>query len=378
MPVARTPEEKLQMQGKEVTPQSLADEVTTETANAQSGYNKGQYGNGGGSGNKGCAATIIGGFFRFVFVCLLFLIGAVTLILLFAAIIWAVIGAFNTELFFDFMTQNLPTRLGTKMEAMAFYTSNKPLIWLCVGTACAMLAGISYCCFHAIASITSVTKPMSLVQRICWLAIFAIGTITFISTITSLRDKAYVVWNKVWTQQETEKNRAHTHNGFYFNPEDEEYFKRGGWTLLKAENLYQDHFTYNGEHYSGDYNTRYLDANSSNYNVIYQAERTDSVAPGSYTLTCAARQARESSGACIYAIVEDGDAEIKMIEPIIDDGNTDGELGNGWNTIKIEHIAVPKGAKVRYGVSTDPDFTGMNSRVEWFSACDFKLRKEKE
>ena len=50
--------------------------------------------------------------------------------------------------------------------------------------------------------------------------------------------------------------------------------------------------------------------------------------------------------------------------------------GFGWTYIKITDIDVPDGATVRYGVSTDKEFTGEKCTAKWFSACDFNFTKQ--
>ena len=51
--------------------------------------------------------------------------------------------------------------------------------------------------------------------------------------------------------------------------------------------------------------------------------------------------------------------------------------GYGWNRLKFDNIVVTKpNTVVSYGLTSDPEFTGQTWLGQWFSACDFELKKK--
>ena len=49
--------------------------------------------------------------------------------------------------------------------------------------------------------------------------------------------------------------------------------------------------------------------------------------------------------------------------------------GFGWNRIALPDIVVKKPTLIHYGVSTVPSLTGHTWLGQWFSACDFELKR---
>ena len=78
----------------------------------------------------------------------------------------------------------------------------------------------------------------------------------------------------------------------------------------------------------------------------------------------------EGKGAVIFASV----GRRNVFYPVPAFGNEGGPLGNGWSKLVIKNIKVDR-HNIIYGVSTDPEFTWMDSEMQWFSATDFKLTR---
>ena len=164
------------------------------------------------------------------------------------------------------------------------------------------------------------------------------------------------------------------------------------------------------QHLSGDRDVRYLDCYDDYHRQRYRVERADTLQPGTYRLTCAARS--DGTGACIYVIVGDQKPLFKEIPAT---GNTGGDIwveadkfvhnhhnvpipsdsvaycnmlcelhgvnghkGYGWNRITFEPIRVTAPTVIRYGLTSDDAFTRKTWLGKWFSATDFEVKRWSE
>jgi len=192
--------------------------------------------------------------------------------------------------------------------------------------------------------------------------------------------------------------------------QDEEYLEEHGFGV-PINNT--SRCTYSGQYVDGNKRTRYLDAYDPNENLIFTAERLDTLQPGTYRLIVLARA--EEKGAFVYAIT--GNDTLKAEIPDYEDEgglvweyatsrrtaqeagipaskqfdespasqklrkaisrSHDGE-GFGWSYVVIDGIRPDSTGLVTYGVSTDPELTKVVSETEWFSATDFELEKVAE
>nr|MCR4995000.1 PspC family transcriptional regulator [Bacteroidales bacterium] len=153
--------------------------------------------------------------------------------------------------------------------------------------------------------------------------------------------------------------------------------------------------------------TRYLDCYDEHHRQRYRVERADTLQPGTYRLTCAARA--NGTGAFIYAMLGDGQPQFMEIPAT---GNTGGDIwveadkfhhyhkdipipsdsvpygheqcelwdvnnhrGFGWNRITFEPIHVTTPTILRYGLTSDDAFTGSTWLGQWFSATDFEVSR---
>jgi hypothetical protein len=52
--------------------------------------------------------------------------------------------------------------------------------------------------------------------------------------------------------------------------------------------------------------------------------------------------------------------------------------GYGWNRIIFEPIRITAPTVIRYGLTSDDDFTGKTWLGQWFSATDFEVKRWSE
>ena len=341
LPSANTPEELLQMQGREITPQNLAN-VVVENRQQPVRHN-------------GCVGTFV----TALLVLFAVIVGIPLLVSLFLVVIsfivvFTVPAAVHLSLPFDIGFLELP-------ELITLYPW--AVVTFMVGLLLILLIPI-YAIAHMFFSRAGKLQPMGIGQRITWVVLWVAALCSMIPSLIWIQDK------------NTERHRNdYSDTVVYQNVEmdrdSKDYLRRGDWTLLKAENC--AHYTYCGEHPSDEPFARYLDAWNEDCEEVYTAERREEVEAGVYRLTCIARA--EGPGPCIYVRADD-----KKVQEIPVYGNTGGELPDqdkGWSTVTIDSIEVSTARSIGYGVSTDPFLTQRPCRAQWFSACDFKLSKIK-
>lgn len=378
-PEAETPEQVLQMQGRNVNPQNLAEEVSRQNATPRaSGF--------------GVVMSVIAKIFLAIicFVTTASFIACLCAIAVFLVhpISW-VSSIFGHE------------------EAALLEAVKYPL-FVFAGAILAGLGILVYCVIHALASTFGNTKSMGFTQRIMWLGAFIIAIVVSVasfSKVLALGGPLNEEFDKQKRAQwELEWKQEHTHDGIvYDHDEDWDYFQDMDWKMIKAENCSDNRYTSSGEYFTGDEDYRYFDAYSYDRNILYQAEHVeDDVDAGKYSLSCVCRASKGAKGVYMYAVVEkDGKVLGKHLYAFVADGNEGNRIyndkmfaipninsdydisdiiavnygkGYGWTYIQLKDIVVPEGATVRYGISTDPEFTGKEKcTAEWFSACDFKF-----
>lgn len=379
-PVAQNPEDRLKMKGKDVTPQSLAQEVTEEHVQADIPQTRQ-------SGAIGC----VGGFFKII---LLLMKGFLILVCIFAGLVLVTLLAALIVLL------TMPDLFGDIEFATLYSSAVSPtLSVVCVVSMAGVLFIPLYCGIHSILSNTKKLLPMGTSQRLMWAGVWTASLIVAIISGIAIGARISIAEEKQGDMRHEAYIKANTHNGVFVDETDWDFLNQGGWYLLVAPTDREDHYTSNGEYYTGNQNVRYLDG-YSDWGLNYQVERekTD-VAPGTYTLSVVART--NGKGAYVYALA---DGRKYMVE-IPANGNTAGNIwteakrrlsvtdslssnpdetyyqniveandgkGYGWNRIEIKGIRSTKGS-VRYGVSTKSSFTGSTFAGQWVSAADFNL-----
>ncbi len=380
-PVAQNPEDRLKMKGKDVTPQSLAQEVTEEHVQADIPQSRQ-------SGAIGC----VGGFFKII---LLLMKGFLILVCIFAGL------GLVTLLAALIVLLTMPDLFGDIEFATLYSNAVSPtLSVVCVVSMAGVLFIPLYCGIHSILSNTKKLLPMGTPQRLMWAGVWTASLIVAIVSGIAIGARISIAEEKQDDMRHEAYIKENTHNGVFINKTDWDFLNQGGWYLLVAPSNREDHYTSSGEYYTGNQNVRYLDG-YSDWGLNYQVERekTD-VAPGTYTLSVVART--NGKGAYVYAIA---DGRKYMVE-IPANGNTSGNIwaeakrrlsvadslssnpdetyyqniveandgnGYGWNRVEIKNIRSTKGS-VRYGISTKSSFTGTTFAGQWVSAADFNLK----
>ena len=338
IPVADTPKQVLEMEGKEVTPQNLADVVIEDKEPVQR--------------RRGCLGSVFSVFFSILaafFVAIAAIVGVALLISLLLIIVSLVIvfavPAARVSLPFDIGYLNLPVLIDVHPWIVIVFI---------VGLILALTIPLYAIC-HMLFSKAGKVQPMGIGQRILWIVLWVASLCCLFPAL-------------VWIQEQEREhyttliNEKYSYQGVPMSREDKKFLRKGGWNLIKAENC--DHYTYLG-FYNGNHDVRFLDAHNEDCQEVFQVERKEAVEPGVYRLECMGRA--EGPGTCVYAI---GDSKRLKSIPVYD--NQTGIPDMGWLPVSIDSIVVT-GDSIAYGLSSDEEFTGQPCQAQWFSATDFRL-----
>jgi hypothetical protein len=392
MPTANTPKQVLEMEGKDVTPQNLADVVVEEKQPVQP--------------RRGCLGSffsVILAIFAGLFVGIAAICGLVLLVSLFLIIVSIIVvftipSAINVHLPFDIDYLNLPEVYASHPWVVAAFIAGL-LLTLFIPL---------YAIGHMLLSKSGKIQPMGVGQRILWIVLWFAAMCCMVPSLIWVQEQASERFMDNYT-------KTHTYQGVVMSDTDKTFLRQGGWKLIKAENC--AHLTYSGEHWSGNPDIRYLDAWNGDCEEVYQVERTRKVEPGIYRLDCVARA--EGPGPCIYAVADKkylqqipvygnkgGELAEQMCQQLTDEQDKDSvetkvvsrttvnimgmkillsestkshfkkqiEEGYGWSVVSIDSIVVSNG-NITYGFSSDEAFTGQPCHAQWFSATDFKVTR---
>ena len=340
IPEAKTPEQLLQMEGKHVTPQNLADVmVENEKRPIQ-------------------RPSLIRLLFTFllkiimgfaiaisVVVCLTLSIGFLTALI---ATVSALILPINSTVPFS-------------LEAMGLtgaWIHNPTVLAIFVGLLFLALLIPIYAIIHMVLSLTGKIRPMGIVQRIVWIVLWIAAICTAVPLGFTIAE-----YHNEYIKEHYNNDYYTTYQGTNMCEDDADFLRRGDWQLIKAENC--DHYTWCGDDYLGSNDVRFLDVYNDNCNEQFQVERREKVVPGIYQLTCYARA--EGPGTFVYTLGNE-----KILRPI--PVKPDSVEGMGWYPITIDSIVVKDGS-IGYGMSSYQAFTGEACRAKYFSAMDFKLTR---
>lgn len=431
MPVAETPEDRLRMKGKEVNPQNLAEEITNgelsprpsydgensyqtttedgasqfQTASSEAQENGASWG-AGHRGPSGCVASTfgcIGGFFTALWTVIatlfrwcIYAFGAFVAIMCLVGIVCLAAFAANP---FELLEK------GDSFFQTHEFASLIPFLtvpfYVFIVAAALVLAITAYAIIHSLLNEFKQMPSMPYRQRIALLLMWIAGLIVAGAAFGYGFPKVVEAQDKYATDRWHLYQKENMHDGIFVQPYEWEYLQENGWKVLKAQGC-NERFTAYGEHYKGDWHTRYLDCYDANHRQRFRVERTDTLQPGTYSFTCAARA--NGTGAFVYAIVGDGKPIFKEIP---NTGNEGGDIweeaeflyshpnenpdsvafanqicklkdvnngrGYGWNRITFEPIRITKPTVFRYGLTSDDAFTGHTWLGQWFSATDFEV-----
>ena len=336
LPKAETPRQVLEMEGKDVTPQNLADVVIEDKQPVQR--------------RRGCLGAVFSVIFSILaafFVAIAAIVGVALLVSLLLIIVSLVVvftvPSVRMSLPFDLDRLDLPILI----EAHPWI-----VIVFIVGLVLTLAIPL-YAIAHMLFSKAGKVQPMGIGQRMLWIIIWLASLCSMIPAL-------------VWIQEQerehyyAEITKRYEYQGVMMSHEDKKFLRRGDWNLIKAENC--DHYSYCG-YFEGISDLRFLDVYNENCEEVFQAERREAVEPGVYFLEYAVRA--EGPGPCVYVI---GDSIMLKSIPVSE------VPGMGWVRTCIENIVVT-GDSIAYGVSSDEAFTGQPCRAQWFSATDFKLTR---
>lgn len=386
LPEAKRPGQQLQMEGKEVTPASLADAVVD------------------GERQQVRRRSLPGMILSFLLKMALGIIAAMAVVLCFFLCIGflLIIVATVSALIMP-AASDLPFSLGG-MGLLDIYREHRELLFLLVAALLALLFITIYAIIHMLLSLARKTQPMSTAQRIVWIVLWVIALCIVVPTGTLIVD-----YQQEYLHQDWEKRN--THQGVFMEEFESHYLKTHGWKLLKHENC-NDSYVRRDEHYTGEWGKEYLNAWNADCEQIYQAERQRTLPAGTYRVSCKARA--QGRHAYIYATSTSTDGLHKAEIPAY--GNTGGIIweqarktcdsiaaaeaaspdtirsvqpgndyqqlqaicqanngkGFGWSPVEVV-ITLTKPGTLRYGLTTNPEQTGYANQAEWFSACDFSV-----
>ena len=238
VPEAKTPEQLLQMEGKEVTPQNLADVVVENKQTARP--------------NRGCLGTILFVLFSIVaafFVVIASIVGvglliSLLLVIVSLVIVFTVPSATHVSLPFDIGYLNLGELINIHP-------------WVVIVFIVGVLLALS-------------------------IPLYAIGHMLFSASLCCLFPALIWIQQQEKTHYNVEMEEIYSYQGVTMSHQDKRFLRKGGWDLIKAENC--DHYTYSG-YYNGNHNVRFLDVYNENCEQVFQAERKEAV-----------------PGPCVYAI----------------------------------------------------------------------------
>lgn len=330
LPVAKTPEDRLRMKGVEVTPQSLAREMMNDTKqNETRNQNVEVVNKTGGCLLKGCLGVLAFFFIVIPLICLIFSL----LMMLF-----------------------IPTHLFAEAGLIDYllnqsFAASESLILVFIS----LIFGFGillYCVIHAILSSGGHVKPMGIKQRIFWVVAcllwlgLLIASICFFKKSVVFPPTSDIISHSVKEIVAARQGRMYMNN-ISMPIEDWNYFQNEGFELVRAENCDGNRYTYSGQHFTDDDDTRYFDAHNINGGVLYHARKIENVKPGLYRLTALARADINSGNAvCVFA---------RTIPSV--DGNSDSvsanyEENNDSLTVNLGNVAnVKVGRNVTISIS---------------------------
>ena len=391
VPEARTPEQLLQMDGKEVTPQNLADVVVDK------------------EGQTMHRPSLIRSFFTVILKLLagllmvLVVIAGLALLVCFLLVAGTLIVIFTVP---DASHRSLPFDLGY-LNLPELYAAHPWLVIIFITSLLLAFLTPLYAIVHGLLAKTGKLKPMGIWQNVAWIVIWLIAMFSNIPSLVALQDLRHTErGNQVRTGGTI---MPYAINDIPMMEQDFKYFSENNWVMVKTNNTEENYatLTSKGEYFTGNKEVWYLNGHEwdKDQQLVYQAEHTEWVEPGVYSLSCIVRA--DGWGAFVYTVCN-GEKQLKDIPAR---GFKGGELwqsatdsltskkgakdltrqeqrkwhnvakanhsrGYGWSRVQIDSIVVAHDSiPIVYGVSTVPEFTGHPCRAKQFSATDFVLTR---
>ncbi len=375
LPQANTPEEQLQMQGREVTPQNLADAVVDDKQSPRP--------------QRSGLAEVFSVFLKIVFgffICIAVIVGV--------ALAIAFFGVLMTTVFAMLMPASkavtLPFTLGGMGLTEVWNYHPAVLVAFAVSLLAVLFIPL-YAIIHMVLSVTKKVKPMSMAQRIVWIVLWIVAFCCVIplgSSVSMLHDQY--------------RRERHAEVNMWMTDEDRDYLNTFGWKIERNDNCHNDYVKY-GEYFTGDTETAYLDVWDANAEQVFQVRSmVQEVDSGTYRITCNARA--DGEGVFIYAKTPANRHDPSALAMIPAYGNEGGKIweealeqlkndslpiaeqarrireanngkGYGWYPVELIVKVDRRRTTLCYGVSTWEETTQTPNNAKWFSACDFKVEK---
>ena len=349
MPEAKKPKEMLEMEGKDVTPQNLAD-VVVEDKDRRKPETQ--------SHMRGCLSVLlkmlvglfvaIAAIFGMVLlVCFLLIVG--TLIFVFM-----VPGEVRYSLPFDLDYLNLAETFYLHPWAVSIFIASLLL---------ALFIPL-YAITHMLFAKAGKAHSMGTAQRIGWIVVWLAALLAIFPSIGVIRN--FNEWQQVERQAEKYD---------WMTDVARDYLKEHNLKVEHRHHCY-DNFVKSGEYFTGDSTVAYIDVEMwgpEKHRFFqlgsYYHEKVDS---GTYRVSCNARA--DGNGVFLFATAFNGALSSMKTIPAI---GREGGLGNGWQTIEMD-VEIYGPTLLRYGISAYPVFTQEPCHATWFSAADFKVERVEE
>ena len=375
LPEAKTPEEQLQMQGKEVNPRNLADAVVDDKQSVKKQH----------SGLREICSVVLKIIFG-LFIGIIIIVGL--------ALAIAFLGVLMTTVFALLMPAKASLTLPFTLGGMGLVEiwNTHPAVLICFALSLLTVLFIPvYAIVHMVLTLTKKVSPMSTTQRVVWIVLWIVSLCCVIP-----------LGGMVGMYHDIYRHERHAEENMWMTDEDRDYLNANGWTLQMNGNCHND-YVKKGEYFTGDKETAYLDVWDPNADQVFQVVSLQEVVDsGTYRITCHARA--EDEGVFIFAKTPGDRLEpsAKVMIPVY--GNEGGKIweealdsmksdslpiaerarkireanngkGYGWSTVELTVKVDRPRTTLRYGVSTWEHTTHQRNQAQWFSACDFKLEK---
>ena len=345
MPEAKKPKEMLEMEGKDVTPQNLAD-VVVEEKDRQQPEPKGHM--------RGCLSVLlkmlVGIFVAFAAVFGLVLLGCFLLIVGSLIFIFIVPGDFRHSLPFDLGYLNL---------AETIYIHPWAVVVFVVSLLLALFIPI-YAITHMLLAKAGKVQAMGTAQRIGWIVIWLAALLAIFPSLGVIQ--SFNNWHR---EEVMAEERG------WMTDWAREYLDEHDLWIEKRHHCYAN-FVKNGEYFTGDSTVKYIDVvmwgpEDSRYMQLSSLDQE--VDSGTYVVSCNARA--DGGGVCLFATAFDNALKATKMIPA---SGKEGGLGNGWQKVEMD-IQIYGPTTLRYGISTYSPFTQTPCHAKWFSAADFKVER---
>lgn len=376
IPQARTPEDKLLMKGKGLTPHNINEQIIQDHNIAATCSGSGNRNNGSGCLKALFALLVLGPLG-------IFILATIALI----AASFGVLSGLNTELLSNTDGRILNLMIET---TGALFCSGILCILIVLGVLFILLLRWIFGSGKRMAGWLKTSVLLLILGSLIW-SVFSIShTITKFNQAEVIIDRERRITQNSYDS--TIKAQPHL---------DIPYLDETGFTIITNT---CNRCTDAGQYPTGDIKRRYLDARDIN-DLIFTAQKTDTVPPGTYTLSALVRA--EDEGAYLFANVGQtenrkyihaygdkggnlwkwacGNAPLLAPKDVYPHFSTDSirqllfkaNNGNGfgWAVLSIENIKVKSGEAITYGITTDPAITDEKSECEWVSATDFVLTR---